>query len=121
MNVNGSHASNITPAGAGITTIVMTFGPRYTWMPRRRKFEVFGEGLFGDARGTHSVFPTSPGTVSDIDAFALQVGGGVNLHTSGRFSIRPLQADWVRTQFPSETTNVQNSLRLSTGVVVKVP
>lgn len=121
LDVNGSHASKINSAGVNLTTITMTVGPRYTWRPRSYKFEVFGEGLVGDARGTGSVFPTTLGVVSDIDAFALQVGGGLNLPLSRRISVRAIQADWVRTQFPNGTTDVQNSLRLGAGVMFRLP
>ena len=30
-------------------------------------------------------------------------------------SVPPVQADWIRTQFPNATTNVQNNLRLGAG------
>ncbi len=121
LNVNGSHASKINSLGADLTTITITVGPRYTWKPRSDKFEVFGEGLVGDARGTNSIFPTPVGVVSDIDAFALQVGGGLNLHLSPKVSVRAVQADWIRTQFPNGTTDVQNSLRLGAGLVFRLP
>jgi|SRR6187402_28843 len=120
FNASSSTATNINTAGADLTTITMTVGPRYTWTPRSRRFDVFGEGLVGDARGTHSLFPTSTGVVTDIDALAIQVGGGVDLRASRRLSVRALQADWVRTQFPNGTTNVQNTLRLGAGLIFRL-
>lgn len=114
-------ASKINSAGVDLTTITITVGPRYTWKPHSDKFEAFGEGLVGDARGTNGVFPTTVGVVSDIDSLALQIGGGLNLRVSPRVSVRAVQADWIRTQFPNGTTNVQNSLRLGAGVMFRLP
>jgi hypothetical protein len=56
---------------------------------------------------------------TDFDTFALQVGGGVDLRLSPHFAIRPLQADWLRTQFPNGATNVQNDLRLGAEIVFR--
>lgn len=67
-----------------------------------------------------TAFPAAGGASSDANTFALLVGGGVDLRLSRRFAVRPIQAEWVRTQFPNATTNVQNSLRLGAGVVFRI-
>ena len=53
-------------------------------------------------------------------SLALQVGGGVDLGLTRHFGIRVFQADWVRTQLPNGTTDVQNTLRLGAGVVFRL-
>jgi len=118
-NIAGERASNINSRGVNLTMVTTTFGPRYTWSPKR-KLSVFGHGLIGEALGLDSVFPSPTGAQTDSNTIALQVGGGVDLRLSKHFAARALQADWVRTQFPNSTTNVQNNLRLGAGIVFRL-
>jgi hypothetical protein len=53
-------------------------------------------------------------------AFALQVGGGIDMRIAYHFAMRAIQADWIRIQFPNGATNVQNTLRLGAGVVPRL-
>ena len=117
-NVAGTHIKDINSSNVPLTTITATFGPRYTWS--RRKLAVFGQGLIGESRGIDGVFPSPTGALSEWNSFALQVGGGVDLRVSRHFAIRPIQAEWIRTQFPNGDTNVQNSVRLAAGVVLRL-
>lgn len=119
-NIAGERASNISSSGVNLTMVTTTFGPRYTWSHPSQKLVVFGHGLIGEAFGLDSVFPSPRGTETDFNAFALQVGGGVDLRISKHFGLRAVQADWVRTQFPNSTTNVQNNLRLGAGIVFRL-
>jgi Outer membrane protein beta-barrel domain len=121
MNLTGLQATNIQGTGIDLDTITTTFGPRYTWSRPSRKLAFFGQGLIGDSHGWNSLFPATGGASSSFDAFALQVGGGVDLRISPHLALRPIQADWVRTQFPNATTNVQNNLRLGAGFVFRIP
>jgi hypothetical protein len=121
MNIEGSRVANIHNSGVNLTTVTTTFGPRYTWSPRSRKIAVFGQALIGESHGLDSIFPSPSGAQTDFNTFALQVGGGLDLRLSRHFAVRPVQADWVRTEFPNGITNVQNSLRLSAGVVLRFP
>ena len=49
----------------------------------------------------------------------MDVGGGLDVRLNHRFALRALRASYLRTQFPNTTTNVQNSLSLSAGVVMR--
>lgn len=120
-NIAGGRASNIDGTGVNLTTVTTTFGPRYTWSPKRRTLAIFGQGLIGEAHGLDSVFPSVTGATTDFDTFALQIGGGVDLRLWHRFAVRPIQVDWLRTQFPNGTTNVQNNLHLGAGIVFRFP
>ena len=121
LNLAGSKASNILNSGIDLDTVTTTVGPRYTWHGRNGKVSVFGQALFGESHGWNSLFPKTGGAVSSASVFALQVGGGLDLKVGRHFSVRPIQADWVRTQFPNATTDVQNNLRLGAGVVLRIP
>ena len=119
MNIAGLEATNILGTGIDLNTLTTTFGPRYTWHHRRAA--VFGQGLIGESHAWNSLFPQSGGAVTTFNTFALQVGGGVDMAIGRHFAVRPIQADWIRTQFPNATTNVQNNVRLGAGIVLRIP
>jgi hypothetical protein len=125
-NVAGTQTGNAANSGVGLTLLTATFGPRYTFYhpfgaAKKRSLMIFGQGLGGQAWGFNSYFPDPSGAQRDATTSALQVGGGVDIGWSRHLGIRVLQADWVRTQFPNGTTNVQNTLRLGAGVVFRIP
>jgi hypothetical protein len=125
-NVTGNNVPNAANSGIGLSIVSANFGPRYTYYrpigaEDKRSVAVFGQGLIGQAWGFNSYFPTVSGVKTDYISFALQVGGGVDIGLSRHFAVRVFQADWLRTQFPNANTNVQNNLRLSAGVVFRIP
>ena len=123
-NVTGTHAANISSSGVGLTLVTTTFGPTYTWVPRResqKQLRLLGESLIGIANGAGSVFPDPSGAQSDASSLALHLGGGADLNLSRHFAARLLHADWLRTQLPNASTNVQNTLQLDTGIIFRFP
>jgi opacity protein-like surface antigen len=81
----------------------------------------FGQVLLGAARVSGGVTASGP-AVSVIEAtdsdtrFALQIGGGVNLMTSGNFGVR-LGVDYRRI-FVSDAG--ENEFRVAAGVVIPI-
>jgi hypothetical protein len=125
-NIAGTQIGNAANSGVGLSMVTATFGPRYTWYrpigsARKKSVAIFGQGLIGEAHGFNSYFPTAAGSLTDYNSFALQVGGGVDIGLSRHFAVRAVQADWIRTQFPNSTTNIQNTLRIGAGVVLRFP
>lgn len=55
------------------------------------------------------------GSINDT-AFAMAMGGGVDIPVKGMFSVRAGQFDWLR---ESHFNNSQNNFRFSTGVVFR--
>ena len=49
------------------------------------------------------------------------MGGGVNLTVSHRLTLRAIEADWLRSQVPNATNNVQNNVRLGAGIAIRLP
>jgi hypothetical protein len=113
-DVIGLHTGNMNNTGAGLDLMAYTAGPRYTFGSGRMSF--FGEALAGEAHGSNSIFPTGNVINSSGNSLALQVGGGMNLPISRHLTVRAFEADWLRTQLPNATTNVQNNVRLGAGV-----
>ena len=117
-DITGTHTGSIGTSGVPLSLVTTTFGPRYRWHADRQ-ISLYGEALIGEANGFGSIFPTMAGTQTDAKGFALQVGGGVDYRLSDRFAIRVLDAGWARTQLPNGTDNVQNTLRLGAGFVLR--
>jgi hypothetical protein len=118
-DVSGLHSANASGTGVGLDLVTATFGPRYTWAPAHRRYAIFGQALAGEANGLHSVFPSPTGAVDSANNLALCVGGGANVHLTRHLALRAIEADWLRTQMPNATTNVQNNLRLGAGLILK--
>lgn len=118
LNVTGSTADSIGSSGIPLSLVTVTVGPRYRWHSDHR-LSVYGEGLVGEADGFRSFFPTAAGGTSSSNSLAVQVGGGLDYRPLKRFSVRLLDASWVRTQLPNATDTQQNILRLGAGLVLR--
>jgi hypothetical protein len=125
--VEGLHAGSTSATGEPLSLVTTVFGPRYTVHMRSHRYALFGEGLAGISNGFHSLFSegsgpvgsANAGTTSSSNALAVDVGGGLDVRLNDRFAIRAVRASYLRTQFPNTTTNVQNSLSLSAGLVMR--
>jgi peptidoglycan-associated lipoprotein len=115
-SVLGLHTAN-SGGGVPVNLVVATFGPSYSY--RRRHLSVFAHGLVGEADGFAGVYPQAGGAISSASSLAVQAGGGVDVGLSRHLAVRVVQADYVRTQLPNSLTNVQNSLRLGVGIVIR--
>jgi opacity protein-like surface antigen len=117
-DVTGTHTGSIGSSGLPLSLVTTTFGPRYRWHADRR-VSLYGQALIGEANGFRSIFPATAGSQPDANGFAAQLGGGVDYKLSDRFAIRVLDAGWAQTQLPNSTDNVQNTLRLGAGIVLR--
>jgi hypothetical protein len=118
-DVTGMHGNHINASGTGLDLVTAVFGPRYTWSPAHHKYALFGQTLVGSAFGFKSVFPNPAGALSSANSLALVLGGGMNVNLSPHFALRAFEADWMRTQLPNATSNVQNNLQLAAGAVLR--
>jgi hypothetical protein len=118
-DIAGMHTGNINSSGVGLDMVTATFGPRYTWSPAHARCALFGQALVGDAIGFNSVFPGVKGVTDTSYNLAVKAGGGMNIALSPRLALRAFEANWVRTELPNSTTNVQNNVSLGTGVVMR--
>jgi len=117
-NVTGIHTGSIGSSGLPLSFVTTTFGPRYRWHADRR-VSLYGQALIGEANGFRSIFPATTGSQPDANGLAAQVDGGVDYRLSDRFAMRVLDAGWSRTQLPNSTYDVQNTLRLGAGIVLR--
>ena len=126
LNLNGANIGITLPnlyEGLGVAVDVsghyssemeefnFMIGPQYTY--EWKGMRIYGHGLFGKARDRLR----QPGTTQlepSFLSFAVAFGGGIDVPLKGRFSLRAVQADYLRT---SEFNATQNNIRLSTGLV----
>jgi opacity protein-like surface antigen len=83
------------------------FGPRFS--VRGERATVFGHALFGGV--------TVGGEGENENAFAMGFGGGVDVNVSEHFAIRPIQFDWILTNFSDDWQN--DTVRFGFGIVIK--
>ncbi len=120
-DISGAHIANINSSGVGLGLVTATFGPRYTWTSAHRRYSLFGQGLVGEAFGFDSFFPNPQGVQTDARSLAVVAGGGLNYELHHHLALRAIEADYVRTQLPNSTTNVQNNVRFGVGIVFRFP
>src|SRR5271166_3216887 len=79
----------------GIDNKAMTylFGPRFNW--RHSRLNPYVQFLFGGA------YAWSGPNSTTQNAFATAAGGGLDYHWTNRISIKPIQVEYVMTQFNS--------------------
>jgi len=106
-----------------IHTVTFSVGPRYTYnighispTAWNRKGSIFVQGKFGYAFATSGQYPVKGVLTSNASSLDLEAGGGMNLHIYHRFDLRLIEFDLVHTRFPNGAENVQNSLRVATGI-----
>ncbi len=100
----------------------LLFGPRFTYRGTRGVIP-FAHVLVGATHGRQNILPPyPPGVIPNTGsalrggtAFTAGLGGGVDVQVWRFIWLRALQADYLRASFPND---VQNSLRLSFGLVV---
>ena len=112
----GYHNGNILGSGVDGTLSTYLFGPRVSYRSYRR-ITPFAEALFGVAHAGASI---AGGSAGSQNAFGMAIGVGADYRLNNRFSLRPLQVDYLLTRFPEGTgsNQTQNNLRASTGIVV---
>jgi len=120
-SITGLHTGN-SGGGVPVNLVIETFGPSYSLHSRLGKHPAtfFVHGLIGEANGFSGVYPKSAAPDSSANGFAAKVGGGFDLKVSRHISVRIIQANWLRTQLPNSTTNVQNDLELGAGIVFRI-
>jgi len=115
-DISGLHTGNINSSGVGLDMVTTVFGPRYTWSPGQRRFNLYGQGLVGEVFAFNTLIPMKPFPIASDNGLAVLAGGGMNLRATPHVGIRVFEADWLRTDLANTTTNAQNSLRAGAGV-----
>jgi peptidoglycan-associated lipoprotein len=119
-DVVSDHAGGVSSAGYSITLSAFTAGVRYLPPFGHSSLHPFGQTLLGVAHSSGTLVQApNAGSTNSGAAFAANIGGGLDLSASRRFSIRLIEADYLLTTFDNGSNNHQNNLRISAGVVFK--
>jgi opacity protein-like surface antigen len=102
--------------GADLSAHLFLIGPHFAYRNNER-VTPFAHVLVGVAR-TDITFFDPTGRITQRDsAFAMALGGGLDIKIVDKLAVRLFQADYVLTRFDDDT---QNSFRLSTGLVLRI-
>ena len=116
--VASQHAANISPFAADLTLTSYMGGVRYQRNTNAR-LSPFVQVLAGGAHANGSMAPGTSGIPGSSNAFAMAVGGGIDLRLLQHVALRLIQADYYYTRFPNGVNDRQNNLRIGVGVVVR--
>jgi opacity protein-like surface antigen len=108
---------NVLKSGLSLTVYTYTFGPRVS-IRKYKHLTLYGQGLFGGGHAAGTLY-TSGAPTSSRNAFAMELGGGVDANISEHFAIRLAQVDYLFTNFPDGFTNHEHNLRITTGLVFR--
>jgi Outer membrane protein beta-barrel domain len=108
-----------TRTGIDDKALTYLFGPRFNW--RHSRLNPYVQFLFGGAYAWAG--PT--GNSSTQNSFATAAGGGLDVRWTRHIAIKPIQVEYVMTQFDSAALggstkgfgNHQNDVRYSAGMV----
>jgi len=108
-----------TRTGINDKALTYLFGPRFNW--RHSRLNPYVQFLFGGAYAWAG--PT--GNSNTQNAFATAAGGGLDIKWTNHIAIKPIQVEYVATQFDSTRLggstrsfgDHQNDIRYSGGVV----
>jgi outer membrane immunogenic protein len=115
-----ANSNNIDSTAYNLTLGIFTAGVRYLPPVGHWRIQPFGQVLVGGARASGSLtLPPNPAYTDAGLAFAANMGGGLDLRISRRFSLRLFDADYLVTTFQNGVNDHQNNVRLSSGLVIR--
>jgi opacity protein-like surface antigen len=144
-DIGAVNKPNVGIINASNKTTSYLFGPRFSYR-KHSHFIPYGQILFGGATQAlsrelnvvtdsnnpvfpvvtpHNLFPGADTAITaqvsaDRTAFAMVVGGGLDMRVSKHLTFRPVAVDYLLTRFPSLLTGssqTQNSIRATAGFI----
>jgi outer membrane immunogenic protein len=109
------HANNIAGTTQSITVFNYLFGPRYSFRTLSRRFVPYGQILGGGSQELSSYT-----AVQTVSGAAFSVGGGVSMTLKPHLAWNLLEADWIHSYIPNASNDIQNDVRVSTGLTFRL-
>jgi len=116
MEFAGGHTATVAGTSRGLSVVTLLAGPRWT-QPVGSRWSLYGEGLFGAARGFDAVFQSDTAFNDTATAFAFEAGGGVDVRLRNTVSLRIARLDYLQSALPNGVDDRQKNLRFGSGVV----
>ena len=113
----GYHVGTISGVSVDSNVYTYLFGPRYSFR-HNEHFTPFVQALFG---GAHVADTGVFGSSTSQNAFAMTIGGGLDLNATRHLAIRVGQVEYLLTRFEESPGNrmTQNNIRASAGIVFR--
>jgi outer membrane immunogenic protein len=118
-DVTVAHRSGITPDGYSLTQTAYTLGFRYWPAQPGVRLRPFADVRLGEAHASGNLSPHNVFAGSS-NAFAMQTGGGLQIGIGSRWTLQPIQAEYLLTTFANGAANRQNDLRVSSGLLFRL-
>ena len=118
-DITVTHSAGVTVNQYDLTQTIFAGGVRYFPTSGYLKIQPFGDVLLGGAHAGGTLSPANTG-YGRSTTFAFQTGGGVQYPLSRRWTLMPIQAEYLLTNFGNGADNRQNDLRLSVGVLFRL-
>ena len=114
-DLGGYHVGKLNGVNVNSSLFTYLFGPRLSYH-RSNLLTPYAQVLFGGARAGSGAL----GAGSE-NAFAMTVGGGVDVHPSKHIGVRLGQVEYLMSRFREISNNrlTQNNLRVSTGILFR--
>ncbi|MFT4111201.1 outer membrane beta-barrel protein [Silvibacterium sp.] len=113
------HAAGISPAGYDLTLSVFTAGYRFRPAPHER-WNPYGQVLLGGEHASGTLVQGNTPAASDPGVvFAMNIGGGIDRRLGDHWWLRLVDADYMMTSTSNRTNDLQNNVRISTGLVYR--
>jgi outer membrane immunogenic protein len=109
------HTNTVGSTTQSITVFNYLFGPRYRFRPVFKRYVPYAQVLGGGSQELSSY-----AAVQNVRGAAFSVGGGVSTTIRPHFGWTIAEADWVHSYIPNAQNNLQNDLRISSGVTFRL-
>jgi outer membrane immunogenic protein len=113
-DVTAAYANKVDGTTQNIKILNFMAGPRYSHRSTRR-WTPYVQVLLGGSEE----FSNDAYIGGEKSAFAVSGGGGVSRLLSSHFAWNIVEADYVYSQIPNAKNDVQNDLRVTTGIVFR--
>ncbi|MCG3162751.1 MAG: hypothetical protein JMDDDDMK_04081 [Acidobacteria bacterium] len=102
--------------GSDLSAHLFLIGPQFT-IRKSERLQPFAHVLLGIARTDITYFDVTGRITARDSAFALAVGGGLDVKVTDHLAVRLFQTDYVLTRFDDDN---QHNFRASTGLVLRL-
>lgn len=117
--ISVASAGNVPSTGNSLTLTSYLAGARYSlpqlWQRNRHGLQPFVQLLVGAGHAGGGIAGAGDGTF----AFAMRMGGGIDVPVSRHFAVRIIQIDYDLTNFHNSVNDHQNNLLLGSGIVFR--
>jgi outer membrane immunogenic protein len=117
--ISAETAANPLSTGKSLTTTSYLAGMRYRirqpWMRGAHALQPFAQLLLGAGHAGGGLAGNGDGSY----AFAIRIGGGIDLPVNSHIVVRIIQIDYDFTHFPNSSNDYQNNLLLGAGFVFR--